>query len=294
MAMQGVPYQISVCRYYGDGTEWSDSNSNGPNIEFDGFGLFLWALDEYVAASGDTSLITTYWASTIKPKVADVLVHSAGPERAHLRRLLDLGGALGRPAAALHVHDGRGSQRPVLRVARRDAGGRHRELHHVPDAGSDGARRAHPFAARPRRRARAEHRGDRLGDRVARCIRDRGDQLGAHRPHWPDRAGHDERDEDEPARRRRRGLHARPDGGLVRLAGVGLRRPALGARASLSAGAERSARTSSRGTRSRAPTTSARSRSCTAPRPATTRARRRWWASARALTSSRWPSAVRR
>jgi Glycosyl hydrolases family 15 len=71
----GVPYQISVCRYYGDGTEWSDSNSNGPNIEFDGFGLFLWALDEYVSASGDTSLLTSYWASTIKPKVADVLVH---------------------------------------------------------------------------------------------------------------------------------------------------------------------------------------------------------------------------
>jgi GH15 family glucan-1,4-alpha-glucosidase len=71
----GVPYQISVCRYYGDGTEWSDSNSNGPNIEFDGFGLFLWALDEYVSASGDTSLLTSYWSSAIKPKVADVLVH---------------------------------------------------------------------------------------------------------------------------------------------------------------------------------------------------------------------------
>jgi GH15 family glucan-1,4-alpha-glucosidase len=75
----GVPYQISVCRYYGDGTEWSDSNSNGPNIEFDGFGLFLWALDEYVEASGDTSLLTTYWSSTIKPKVADVLVHLQDP-----------------------------------------------------------------------------------------------------------------------------------------------------------------------------------------------------------------------
>jgi GH15 family glucan-1,4-alpha-glucosidase len=75
----GVPYQISVCRYYGDGTEWSDSNTNGPNIEFDGFGLFLWALDQYVTASGDTSFLTTYWASTIKPKVADVLVHLQDP-----------------------------------------------------------------------------------------------------------------------------------------------------------------------------------------------------------------------
>lgn len=37
----GVPYQASVCRYYGDGTEWSDGD-NDPNIELDGFGLLLW------------------------------------------------------------------------------------------------------------------------------------------------------------------------------------------------------------------------------------------------------------
>ena len=69
----GLPYQISVCRYYGNGTEWSDDNSNGPNIEFDGFGLFLWALDEYMAASNDTASLATWWP-IIKPKVADVLV----------------------------------------------------------------------------------------------------------------------------------------------------------------------------------------------------------------------------
>jgi MYXO-CTERM domain-containing protein len=63
-----------VCRYYGDGSEWSDSNTDGPNIEFDGFGLFLWALDEYVTASGDTASLNAWWP-TIKPKVADVLVH---------------------------------------------------------------------------------------------------------------------------------------------------------------------------------------------------------------------------
>jgi GH15 family glucan-1,4-alpha-glucosidase len=74
----GVPYQISVCRYYGDGSEWSDSNADGPNIEFDGFGLFLWALDEYVAASGDTASLDAWWP-TIKPKVADVLVHLQEP-----------------------------------------------------------------------------------------------------------------------------------------------------------------------------------------------------------------------
>ncbi len=69
----GLPYQISVCRYYGNGTEWSDYNSDGPNVEFDGFGLFLWALDEYVRASGDTATLTTWWP-TIKSKVGDVLV----------------------------------------------------------------------------------------------------------------------------------------------------------------------------------------------------------------------------
>ena len=37
-------YLVSVCRVYGDGTEWSDSDENGPNVEFDDFGLYLWAL----------------------------------------------------------------------------------------------------------------------------------------------------------------------------------------------------------------------------------------------------------
>jgi len=69
----GSPYQISVVRYYGDGDEWSDSDVNGPNVEFDGFGLFLWALDTYVVQSGDTSSLSTWWP-TVKPKVADVLV----------------------------------------------------------------------------------------------------------------------------------------------------------------------------------------------------------------------------
>jgi GH15 family glucan-1,4-alpha-glucosidase len=70
----GVPYQISVVRYYGDGTEWSDTNSDGPNIEFDGFGLFLWELEEYVTASGDTASLATWWP-TVKSKVGDVLIH---------------------------------------------------------------------------------------------------------------------------------------------------------------------------------------------------------------------------
>ncbi|HEY1696405.1 MAG TPA: glycoside hydrolase family 15 protein [Polyangiaceae bacterium] len=74
----GAPYQISVVRYYGDGTEWSDSNADGPNIEFDGFGLFLWELDQYVAASGDTASLAQWWP-TVKAKVADVLVKLQEP-----------------------------------------------------------------------------------------------------------------------------------------------------------------------------------------------------------------------
>ncbi len=68
----GSPYQISVVRYYGGGAEWSDVDSNGPNVEFDGFGLFLWALEAYVDASNDKTSLTTWWP-TVQPKIADVL-----------------------------------------------------------------------------------------------------------------------------------------------------------------------------------------------------------------------------
>jgi MYXO-CTERM domain-containing protein len=74
----GAPYQISVVRYYGDGTEWSDSNQYGPNIEFDGFGLFLWELDQYVQASGDTASLAQWWPA-VKSRVADVLVDLQQP-----------------------------------------------------------------------------------------------------------------------------------------------------------------------------------------------------------------------
>jgi len=86
----GVPYQISVVRYFGNGTEESDSNADGPNIEFDGFGLFLWSLHEYVKASGDTATLTTWWP-VVQSKVADLLV--------------DLGSALERAAKTFRIHD---------------------------------------------------------------------------------------------------------------------------------------------------------------------------------------------
>jgi GH15 family glucan-1,4-alpha-glucosidase len=72
-------YAISVTRYYGDGTEESDSNAAGPNIEFDNWGLFLWALAEYVEASGDDALLSAHWP-TVSARVADLLVELIEPE----------------------------------------------------------------------------------------------------------------------------------------------------------------------------------------------------------------------
>ncbi len=63
----GEDYLISVCRYFGDGSEWSDDidqqepepveNMKDPNIELDGFGLFLWVANEYVKKSGDKEFL---------------------------------------------------------------------------------------------------------------------------------------------------------------------------------------------------------------------------------------------
>ncbi len=55
-----VPYGPSVCRYFGNGTEESDGGSD-PNIEFDNFGLTLWAVREYQDAGGDMEFIRDNW-----------------------------------------------------------------------------------------------------------------------------------------------------------------------------------------------------------------------------------------
>lgn len=70
----GGPYRLSVTRYFGNGEEESDCNQDGPNIEFDGFGLFLWSLGEYVRAGGDVEAIRAAWPG-IRTGVADVLVN---------------------------------------------------------------------------------------------------------------------------------------------------------------------------------------------------------------------------
>ncbi len=75
--LDGVPladYALSLTRYHGFGIEESDTTCNGDfNFEWDGFGLYLWALRHYVEASGDTSLLDDYW-DTIATGIADVTV----------------------------------------------------------------------------------------------------------------------------------------------------------------------------------------------------------------------------
>ena len=69
----GVPYRISVCRYYGDGTEESDGGKD-PNIELDGFGLFLWVFERYIDATGDMDYARKY-ADVIFREISDVIIH---------------------------------------------------------------------------------------------------------------------------------------------------------------------------------------------------------------------------
>ncbi len=70
----GKPYQISVCRYFGMGKEESDFNDAGPNIELDGFGLFLIAFSDYVKRSGDSLFFRDQYGR-VAAKVADVAVY---------------------------------------------------------------------------------------------------------------------------------------------------------------------------------------------------------------------------
>ncbi len=78
------PYQISLVRYHGFGVEETDFNSFGPNLEFDGFGLFLWALRAHEQLTGDTSVADMRWPE-IRDRVADVLVALIDPQSGLVR-----------------------------------------------------------------------------------------------------------------------------------------------------------------------------------------------------------------
>ncbi len=74
----GISYAVSVCRTYGDGTEWSDDDGTGPNIELDDFGMYLSALGAVIEDGGGAAL-----AQELGPRaldgVADPLVALIDP-----------------------------------------------------------------------------------------------------------------------------------------------------------------------------------------------------------------------
>ncbi|MDX2010392.1 MAG: glycosyl hydrolase [Myxococcaceae bacterium] len=79
------PYVISLTRYVGFGVEETDFNDFGPNLEFDGFGLFLWALRRHEVETQDTTLTDTRW-NDIATKVADPLVALVDPATGLIRK----------------------------------------------------------------------------------------------------------------------------------------------------------------------------------------------------------------
>ncbi|MFT3843418.1 MAG: hypothetical protein QM725_00045 [Lacibacter sp.] len=75
----GVPYIISVTRYFGNGREESDYNENGPNIEIDDFGLFLTAVYHYVNESGDKEFLLK-WNNALSV-VGNAIVHNINEKK---------------------------------------------------------------------------------------------------------------------------------------------------------------------------------------------------------------------
>lgn len=82
--LDDTAYGVSVCRLYGDGTEWSDDDGTGPNIELDNWGLFLWALDQTIVASGEDALLAELGPRALD-EVADPLVAMIDPTTGLIR-----------------------------------------------------------------------------------------------------------------------------------------------------------------------------------------------------------------
>ncbi|QSQ21937.1 glycosyl hydrolase [Pyxidicoccus parkwayensis] len=78
------PYIITLTRYHGFGVEETDFNDSGPNLEFDGFGLFLWSLRHYERTTGELTLVDEHW-DTVSTKVADALLALIDPETGLVR-----------------------------------------------------------------------------------------------------------------------------------------------------------------------------------------------------------------
>lgn len=69
----GVDYQISLTRYFGNGKEECDYTGDGPNIEYDDFGLFLITFSDYVERSCDSTFLKK-WENIVSAKVADATI----------------------------------------------------------------------------------------------------------------------------------------------------------------------------------------------------------------------------
>jgi len=69
----GVDYQISLTRYFGNGEEECDWNEDGPNIEYDDFGVFMTAFCDYISRSNDVEFYKK-WNSVMCTKVADATI----------------------------------------------------------------------------------------------------------------------------------------------------------------------------------------------------------------------------
>ena len=118
----GADYQISVVRYFGDGSEEPFFTEEGAtNIEFDDWGLALWALGEYERKFNDNALLqAATWRGPLYQSARDFVVSpllknteslpqwESRPDRRG--RHLHLGGAPERPEA-LRLVDGPGHRR---------------------------------------------------------------------------------------------------------------------------------------------------------------------------------------
>lgn len=82
--LDGQDYAVSVCRVYGNGDEWSDEDADGPNVEFDNFGLILWAAGRYVADSGDVDFVREH-SARLFDGTAEVLLALIDPETGLIR-----------------------------------------------------------------------------------------------------------------------------------------------------------------------------------------------------------------
>jgi GH15 family glucan-1,4-alpha-glucosidase len=73
---RNLDYQISVTRYYGDGSEEADfSGQKTENCEFDDWGLALWAISEYWQKTHDRSLLSTAtYRGTVYDSLRDFVV----------------------------------------------------------------------------------------------------------------------------------------------------------------------------------------------------------------------------